>query len=93
MTFSERTLVCRDCGADFTFSARDQQFHDSMGFTHEPVRCAQCRAARRAGRRPNRPWNKVTCASCGVETEVPFRPTGIRPVLCAECFHKASPEG
>ena len=29
---------------------------------------------------------KVTCAACGTETEVPFKPTGNRPVYCRACF-------
>jgi len=28
----------------------------------------------------------ATCDSCGKECEVPFRPTGERPVYCSECF-------
>ena len=28
----------------------------------------------------------VTCAGCGQQTEVPFKPTGTRPVYCRECF-------
>lgn len=28
----------------------------------------------------------VTCAQCGTHTQVPFKPTGERPVLCRECF-------
>ena len=28
----------------------------------------------------------VTCAQCGQQTEVPFKPTGSRPVYCRECF-------
>ena len=30
----------------------------------------------------------AVCAECGKETEVPFRPTGDRPVYCWDCFHK-----
>lgn len=28
----------------------------------------------------------ATCANCGRQCEVPFRPTGSKPVLCRECF-------
>jgi CxxC-x17-CxxC domain-containing protein len=28
----------------------------------------------------------ATCANCGKHCEVPFRPTGNKPVLCRECF-------
>jgi len=30
----------------------------------------------------------VTCSDCGKETEVPFKPTGDRPVYCRDCFQK-----
>lgn len=29
---------------------------------------------------------KATCADCGVSCEVPFRPSGERPVYCSDCF-------
>jgi CxxC-x17-CxxC domain-containing protein len=28
----------------------------------------------------------ATCSNCGKECEVPFRPTGSKPVLCRDCF-------
>ena len=31
---------------------------------------------------------RVVCSDCGKECEVPFRPTGDRPVYCSECFEK-----
>lgn len=34
----------------------------------------------------NRPMFKATCSKCGNECEVPFRPTGDRPVFCNNCF-------
>lgn len=30
--------------------------------------------------------HKATCASCGKICEVPFRPTGSKPVYCKDCF-------
>ena len=38
-----------------------------------------------------REMHKVTCAECGVETEVPFKPDGRRPVYCRECYQKQRP--
>lgn len=31
----------------------------------------------------------ATCANCGKQCEVPFRPTGNKPVLCRECFQNS----
>jgi len=32
--------------------------------------------------------HKATCATCGKICEVPFKPTGTKPVYCKECFQK-----
>lgn len=32
------------------------------------------------------PMHQATCAQCGKSCEVPFRPTGDRPVYCSDCF-------
>ena len=34
----------------------------------------------------SREMHKATCAECGEECEVPFKPTEGRPVYCRECF-------
>ncbi len=39
-----------------------------------------------------REMHKVTCAECGVETEVPFKPDGSRPVYCRDCYQKHQPK-
>ncbi|MEM2282900.1 MAG: CxxC-x17-CxxC domain-containing protein [Candidatus Hadarchaeales archaeon] len=31
---------------------------------------------------------KATCADCGAECEVPFKPTPGRPVYCRSCWEK-----
>lgn len=39
----------------------------------------------------NRPsMTEVTCASCGRNCEVPFKPTNNKPVYCSNCFRKDS---
>ena len=45
---SDKTLRCVECGSDFTFTVGEQEFFASRGFTNEPTRCPQCRAARRS---------------------------------------------
>lgn len=30
----------------------------------------------------------VTCTKCGKDAQVPFKPTGNKPVLCSDCFSK-----
>ena len=87
--FDDRLLTCRDCGKDFVFTAGEQEFYASKGLQHEPRRCGDCRNVRRqsdgAGRAP-RAMHDVICNSCGRLTQVPFIPTGSRPVYCLDCF-------
>lgn len=40
------------------------------------------------GRDDDRPMYQVTCAECGNACDVPFRPTGNKPVYCRDCFDK-----
>ena len=42
------TIKCRDCGKDFVFTVREQEFYKEKGFDNAPVRCADCRRARKA---------------------------------------------
>jgi CxxC-x17-CxxC domain-containing protein len=46
---SDTTIVCRDCGQGFTFTAGEQAFYQERGFS-EPQRCAACRAERKTQR-------------------------------------------
>ena len=38
------------------------------------------------GDRGPREMHDAVCARCGKDTQVPFRPTGARPVYCSDCF-------
>ena len=49
------------------------------------------RARGRFNRGP-REMHKVTCADCGKETEVPFKPDGTRPVYCRDCYQNHKPK-
>jgi CxxC-x17-CxxC domain-containing protein len=88
--FDDRLLTCRDCGKDFVFTAGEQEFYASKGLQHEPRRCTECRNTRRqsdgSGGRAPRVMHDVICNSCGRLTQVPFIPTGSRPVYCLDCF-------
>lgn len=93
MAFQDKTLTCADCGTDFIFSAEDQEFFQSKGYTNEPKRCPECRRARKAERTGGsvRQMFPAVCAQCGKETEVPFQPRGDKPVYCSDCFRKMRP--
>jgi CxxC-x17-CxxC domain-containing protein len=99
MVLEDKTLECSDCGAEFTFSADEQRFFQSKGYTNEPKRCPACRRARKSERYGGggygyqRQMFPAICAECGKETEVPFQPREDRPVYCRECYNKISPRG
>jgi len=38
-----------------------------------------------------REMHDATCAECGKQTQVPFKPDGSRPVYCQECYQKHRP--
>jgi CxxC-x17-CxxC domain-containing protein len=92
VAFQDKTLTCADCGTEFIFSAAEQEFFQSKGYTNEPKRCPACRQNRKAERmgsmgKPRQMYPAV-CAECGKDTEVPFEPREGRPVYCSECFNK-----
>jgi CxxC-x17-CxxC domain-containing protein len=93
MMLSDKTLTCVDCGYEFTFTAGEQTFFASKGYTNEPRRCPQCRGARKSQERSYggsygsaREMHQAVCAQCGKDAIVPFRPTGQKPVYCSDCF-------
>ena len=94
MSFQDKQLQCSDCGVTFTFSAEEQEFFQSKGYTNEPKRCMSCRQSRKAERYGNsgygapRQMFPTVCAECGKDTEVPFEPRTGRPVYCSDCYRK-----
>lgn len=84
--------VCSDCGK------RCEVPFQPTG--DKPVYCSQCftnhggasRSDSRGGRERPRFQDKrmfdATCATCGKRFELPFRPTGEKPVYCNDCFDK-----
>jgi hypothetical protein len=47
MSFEDKSIRCADCGTTFTFTAGEQDFFATKGFTNEPKRCPQCRRAKK----------------------------------------------
>jgi CxxC-x17-CxxC domain-containing protein len=48
--YTDERLTCTDCGAEFIFSAGEQEFFATKGFQNKPNRCPDCRAARKSQR-------------------------------------------
>ena len=86
--FEDKTLVCKDCGEEFVFTAREQEFYESKGFVNEPQRCKPCRDKRKNAGRAPRELHEAVCAACGGVAKVPFIPRDDRPVYCSACFEE-----
>ena len=37
--YEDKTLVCKECGKEFVFTAGEQEFYAERGFQNEPQRC------------------------------------------------------
>ena len=42
----DKTIKCQDCGKEFVFTEREQEFYTEKGF-EPPKRCKSCRDARK----------------------------------------------
>ena len=44
--YEDKTLVCKECGNEFVFTAGEQEFYAEKGFVNEPqlfeTTCAEC---------------------------------------------------
>jgi CxxC-x17-CxxC domain-containing protein len=99
----EASLTCVQCGTTFSFSEGEQQFYQERGYSL-PKRCKPCRDQAKLARGESgggrmgggggmgggqrREFFDAVCAQCGVTTQVPFKPTGTKPVLCRDCFRR-----
>lgn len=54
MEKKDKTIACKDCGTEFEFTVREQEFYEEKGFTNEPSRCKECRDKKKAERNSNR---------------------------------------
>ncbi len=69
--FEDKTLVCKECGKEFVFTAGEQEFYAERGFQNEPQRCKACRDARKNATRGPREYY----------TAEPALPAAAKPVF------------
>lgn len=50
----DKKIICKDCGKEFIFTVGEQEFYKEKGFDNDPVRCPDCRRARKQQRNNNR---------------------------------------
>ena len=68
MEFQDRILRCVDCGAEFVWTAGEQQFFADKNFKNEPKRCKACKA-----KRASRPAG-AACRASGSKRSPTARP-------------------
>ncbi|MFA6081868.1 MAG: zinc-ribbon domain containing protein [Patescibacteria group bacterium] len=86
MSYEDKTLVCKECGKEFTWTAGEQEFYAQKGFTNQPSRCKDCRQANKQHKDEQR--TEITCKQCGKKDTVNFKPHNPDDILCNECFTK-----
>jgi len=80
----ERPIFCSSC-----FSNQQERGGNSRSYSRND---SQDRSPRNRGSRDRNSQHsdkqmfKAVCAECDSDCEVPFRPTGDKPIYCSECF-------
>lgn len=91
---SMHKAICSDCGKECEVPFRPTG--------DRPIFCSSCFGKRgsmslsRPGARSyieHKRMFKAVCDKCGNKCEVPFRPTGGKPVYCSQCFDKGGSSG
>ncbi|OGD63141.1 hypothetical protein A2215_01605 [Candidatus Berkelbacteria bacterium RIFOXYA2_FULL_43_10] len=85
---TERTLMCKDCGAKFVWTTGEQKFFLDKGLQNIPKRCKTCTVAYKAKLNSKQPRTWIKCAGCGKKAEVTFEPKN-EDILCEKCFTEA----
>ena len=89
--------ICSDCGkrCEVPFKPTgDKPIYCSQCFTNHGGASRSERPERggrerpRFGDRGDRPMFDATCDTCGKKFQLPFRPTGEKPVYCNDCFDR-----
>lgn len=70
----DKTLICQDCGCEFTFTVGEQEFYKEKGFDNEPKRCKVCRDKKKAEKEILDKLNQKTASSETVFFDVHFTP-------------------
>ena len=87
--YEDKTLVCKECGQEFVFTAGEQEFYAERGFQNEPQRCKACRDARKnAVPRSPVSISPLSAPPAAAKPACPSSRKSDRPVYCSECFAK-----
>jgi CxxC-x17-CxxC domain-containing protein len=87
LSYTDKQIMCRDCGTSFTFTAGEQEFYASKGLTNQPSRCPSCRSSRKLSRNSfDAPDDGGGYKSYGHFASFGGRtPRQMHPTTCADC--------
>ena len=60
----DKKIICKDCGKEFIFTVGEQEFYKEKGFENDPVRCPDCRRARKAQKKEDNSFELMKELSC-----------------------------
>lgn len=85
--YEDKTLICKECGKEFVFTAGEQEFYASKGFENEPQRCKACRQNRKNAAKPER--EMYTAVAPPAARKQPFPSSRVRTVrsIAASALH------
>lgn len=93
MDYQDKTLICKDCQAEFVFSAGEQRFFAEKGLQNVPQRCPECRKRYKKGKKPGGQVIEVKCRVCGKTGQIGFPTLPEEKVYCENCYPKTKEAG
>lgn len=86
--YTDKIIICKDCGEEFVLTAGEQEFYEEMGFETHPRRCKRCRNRLKHNNRRKSAGilYEIVCSKCGKVDTIPFEPRHDRAVFCSECY-------
>lgn len=86
--YEDKTLVCKECGAEFVFTAGEQEFYASKGFVNEPQRCKACRDARKMPPSPPAKCTRLSALTAAKKRKFPSSPAKIVRYIAANASQR-----
>lgn len=84
--YEDKTLICKECGREFVWTAGEQEFYAEKGFTNEPKRCPECRKKRRTARSRSGSCTTPSAQPAASRARFPFSPPKAGPSIAANAM-------
>ena len=89
--YEDKTLVCKECGKEFVFTAGEQEFYAERGFQNEPQRCKACRDARKNATRGPVSSSPLPALVAAARRRFPSSPSPTVPCTAASASLRCAP--